>query len=222
MSSRFLKVTSLNASPIPLLVLGLLLAGCARNRDLDETGGLRITRSVCPAVAIPAYTGDVTLFSPAGSRDARALDVTATITNLRTNCNDQGSVVQASVNFDVVARRADAAGARDVVLPYFATVLRGGTRIMSKQVSQVQVHFDAGQVRGSGRAVAGAAVDKAAASLPPAISERLNRRRKSSDADASIDPTAAPDVRAALNRASFELLVGFQLNQDQLAYNATR
>ncbi len=31
-----------------------------------------------------------------------------------------------------------------------------------------------------------------------------------------------PDVKAALARAEFEVLVGFQLNQDQLAYNATR
>ena len=31
-----------------------------------------------------------------------------------------------------------------------------------------------------------------------------------------------PGVRAALNKASFELLVGFQLTQEQLAYNATK
>jgi hypothetical protein len=33
---------------------------------------------------------------------------------------------------------------------------------------------------------------------------------------------ADPVVRAAVTRASFEFLVGFQLTQDQLAYNATR
>jgi hypothetical protein len=33
---------------------------------------------------------------------------------------------------------------------------------------------------------------------------------------------ADPAVREAVRRASFELLVGFQLTQDQLAYNATR
>jgi hypothetical protein len=31
-----------------------------------------------------------------------------------------------------------------------------------------------------------------------------------------------PTVRAAVQRASFELLVGFQLTPEQLAYNATR
>jgi hypothetical protein len=33
---------------------------------------------------------------------------------------------------------------------------------------------------------------------------------------------ADPQVKAAVDRATFELLVGFQLTQDQLAYNATR
>ena len=30
------------------------------------------------------------------------------------------------------------------------------------------------------------------------------------------------DVKAAVARATFEVLVGFQLNNDQLGYNATR
>jgi hypothetical protein len=33
---------------------------------------------------------------------------------------------------------------------------------------------------------------------------------------------ADPAIRAAVAQASFELLVGFQLSEDQLAYNATR
>jgi hypothetical protein len=33
---------------------------------------------------------------------------------------------------------------------------------------------------------------------------------------------ADPQVRTALQRATFELLVGFQLTESQLAYNATR
>lgn len=203
-------------------MLALLAAGCANHRDLDETGGLRIVRSTCPAVAIPAYTGDVSLFSPAQSRDARALDVTATITNLRTTCDETGATVRASTTFDVVATRANPQGARDVTLPYFATVIRAGTRIVSKQVGQVELHFAAGSARGMGSALATAAIDKAAASLPRAISTQLNRKRKPSDADASIDPMSDPRTRAAVNQANFELLVGFQLSGDQIAYNATK
>ena len=69
---------------------------------------------------------------------------------------------------------------------------------------------------------AGAYVDRAAATLPDDIRERITRRRRAGDEEAAIDPLNEPEVRAALARASFELLVGFQLTEDQLAYNATR
>ena len=42
------------------------------------------------------------------------------------------------------------------------------------------------------------------------------------DADAAVDPLSRPEVKAAVARATFEVLVGFQLTQDQLTYNATR
>ena len=208
-----------------LLPLGLLLlvAGCAREKsDLDESLGQRVTRSTCPAVAIPAYTGDVSLFVPENSHDARALDVTATITNLRTQCDETGTPVRSTVTFDVVATRANASGARDLVLPYYWTVVQAGTKVVSKQVSNVQVPFADGQLRGMGTAGAAVTVDKAAASLPASVSQRLNRKRKAGDADASIDPMSDPRVRRAVEQANFEFLIGFQLTKDQLAYNVTR
>ncbi|PZU08817.1 MAG: hypothetical protein DI605_11580 [Sphingomonas sp.] len=208
----------------PALSLAALafVGGCAGKNQLDETGGLKVTRSVCPAVAVPDYTGDVSLFSPAESRDARALDVMATITNLQTTCDPAASPVRANVTFDVVARRASPSGARDITLPYFATVMRAGTTIVSKQMGNVQVHFDDGKLLGRGRASAGAEIDRNAASLPENISAQLNRKRKATDADASVDPLSDPRTRAAVSKASFELLIGFQLTQSQLAYNATR
>jgi hypothetical protein len=55
------------------LAIGLLALGaCAKDNQFDETGGVRITRSACPALAVPAYTGDVTLFDPPASRAASA------------------------------------------------------------------------------------------------------------------------------------------------------
>ena len=50
----------------------------------------------------------------------------------------------------------------------------------------------------------------------------LTRPRKAGEADAAIDPLADPAIRAAVASATFEHLVGFQLTQDQLRYNATR
>lgn len=200
----------------------LALAACARDNEFDATGGVRVLRSACPAVAIPAYTGDVTLFNPPASRDARAIDVTATITNVRSTCNDTGANLQATATFDVQARRTNASGAREVVLPYFATVIRAGTKIVSKQVGRVAVRFEDGQLRASTTGSATASVSRAAATIPDEIERKINRKRKAGDADAAIDPMADPAVRAAVSQASFELLVGFQLSEDQLAYNATR
>ncbi|MEH3108269.1 MAG: hypothetical protein PGN09_13650 [Sphingomonas fennica] len=205
---------------LPLAALALLGA-CAKDQ-FDETGGVRITRSTCPAVAIPAYTGDVTLFSPAQSRDLRALDATATLTDVSVACQEGGETIQATASFTVLARRSSASGARQLTLPYFATVMRGGTRIMSKQVGQVTVDFADGQVRGQARGQATASIARALAALPAPIQDKVTRRRKPSDADAAIDPMTDPAVRAAVTDASFELLIGFQLNESQLAYNATR
>ncbi len=211
----------------PLIVMTALvaLAGCAKkNHDLDESGGVTIKRSACPAVAVPINTGDVTLFNPANSRDARAIDVVANITDVQVTCNDAGlgGDIAAAANFAVQARRTDAHGARDVVLPYFATVVQGGKIVISKRISTAQLHFDDGQLRTSVRASGGASIDRAAATLPLELITKINKKRKSGSDDAAVDPLADPAVRDQIARANFELLIGFQLTTDQLQYNATR
>lgn len=206
---------------LPLVSLALLSA-CAKDGEIDQTGGISITRTACPAVAIPAHTGDITLFNPPASRDARAIDVTANVTNLRLVCGDQGNDVVAEANFIIEARRSNTAGARQVELPYFATVMRGGTTVVAKRVERVVLNFADGQSRASASAKGGAVINRAAATLPDDVRAKLTKKRRAEDADASIDPLSAPDVREAVARASFELLVGFQLTEDQLRYNATR
>ncbi|MBA3897615.1 MAG: hypothetical protein H0X36_10895 [Sphingomonadaceae bacterium] len=200
----------------------LILAACAKSGDIDETGGVAVTRSACPAVGIPAQTGDITLFDPPTSRDARAIDVVATLTNVRGSCGDLNADVVANATFDIEARRAHTAGARDVTFPYFATIVRGGNVVVAKRVNRVTVHFVDGQARATAQASGGAVINRAAATLPAEVIDRLRKKRKATDADASIDPMAAPDIRTAVARASFELLVGFQLTGEQLQYNATR
>ena len=199
----------------------LALAGCSRDGELT-TGGITVTRSACPAVAIPAGTGDITLFSPENSRDANAIDVVATITNVRSNCDESGQFVVSNVTFEVQAQRRNSAGPRQVVLPYFATVVQGGTNVVAKQQSRVGLRFADGQLRASTTGSATGRVLRSAATLPDDIRRQITRPRKPGDADAAIDPLADPTVRAAVSRATFELLVGFQLTQEQLRYNATR
>lgn len=207
-----------------LLLATLLaaLAGCTRRGDIDPTGGIVQVRSACPAAAIPAQTGDVTLFSPANSTDASAIDVVATITNLRSTCSEGGDQFATEATFDVVATRRDISAARQVTLPYFVVATRGGTSVVSKRVGQVTLSFAAGEARASTRARASSYVDKSAATLPPEIQTLITKPRKSGDADAATDPLARPEVRAAIQRTSFELLVGFNLTREQLRYNATR
>ena len=208
------------------LVLPLALAACAKDAEITAIGGSvgkEINRTGCPAVAVPADTGDVTLFNPPASRDARAIDVVATLTNLVGACDTtQAANLATTASFRVDARRSSAEGPRDVVLPYYAVVMRGGDQVVSKSVSQVLVHFDAGKLIASTTGQASASIDRAQATLPQAIRDRIGKKRKAEDADASLDPMNDPQVRAALAKANFELLVGFQLTDAQLAYNATR
>lgn len=200
------------------------LAGCRTEGDLVVQEGVGITalRTVCPAVGVPDYTGDITLFSPASARTADAIDVTAAITNVRTTCDDTGEKVYAAATFDVLAQRRDTRGARTVQLPYFSTVVRGTNAVVAKRLGTVTLQFADGQARASAKGAAGAYIDRAEATLPAEIRQRITRKREAGDADAAVDPLSEPEVRAAIGRASFELLVGFQLTQDQLAYNATR
>lgn len=207
-----------------VIALAAALAGCGREGELVVNQGVGITAVLdsCPAVGIPDYTGDVTLFRSAGDVSSANLDVVASITNLRHTCDESGAKIYTAANFDVLARRLDTRGARTVTLPYYATVMRGGTAVVSKRLGNVTLNFADGQERAQASAEAGAFVDRAEASLPADIREKITRRRRAGDPDAALDPLADPEVRAAIQRTSFELLVGFQLTEDQLAYNATR
>jgi hypothetical protein len=207
-----------------VFALGLALAGCSREGELVLSQGVGISavRSACPAVGIPDYTGDVTTFRAPGTTAAADLDVTAAITNLRSTCNEAGERVYTEATFDVLARRADTRGSRTITLPYFSTVLRGGSAVTAKRVGSVTVSFADGQERAQASGKAGAYIDRAEATLPEEIRERITRKREPGDPDAALDPLADPQVRAAVQRATFELLVGFQLSEEQLRYNATR
>ena len=209
---------------VSTVALAIALAGCAKEGDLVFEQGVGITAvlSSCPAVGIPDHTGEVTLFRNAGERTADNIDLVAAITNLRHACDETGERVYTNATFDVLARRTDVRGARTVQLPYFSSVLRGGSAVVTKRVGTVTLTFADGEERASASAQAGAFVDRAEATLPADVRERITRKRRAGDPDAALDPLADPQVRAAIQRATFELLIGFQLTQDQLAYNATR
>jgi hypothetical protein len=202
----------------------ILLSACRHAGDVtsDNGGGVYAVRSVCPIAGVPAGTGDVTLFNPPNSTDSRAIDVTATITDVRATCQDAGNDVVSTATFTVTALRRDAGPARQVVLPYFDVALRGGATVAAKQVGQAVLNFAAGDVHAWTRVQATVRVNRSAATLPANVRAILTRPRKAGEAEAAIDPLADPAVRTAVANATFEHLVGFELTQDQLKYNATR
>ena len=209
---------------IAALLAASLLGGCRSAGDItsENGGGVYAVRSVCPIAGVPAGTGDITLFNPAGSTDSRAIDVTAAISDVRAVCQDGGNDVVSTATFTVVALRRDPGPARQVVLPYFNVALQGGTDVAAKRVGQVVVNFAAGDIHGWARVRASVRVNRAAATLPANVREILTRERKPGDAEAALDPLADPAVRTAVAKATFEHLVGFQLNDEQIRYNATR
>ena len=209
---------------ISAIALAAALAGCKTKGDIvvDEGVGISAVRGVCPAVGIPNNTGDVTTFRVPGTTTAGNIDVVAAMTNVRSQCNDSGEKVYTAVTFDVLARRSDTRGARTVTVPYFVTVLRGGRAVVTKRIGQVSLSFADGQERAQASGQGGAYIDKAEATLPKEVRERLTRKRRAGQEDAAVDPLADPAIKAAVARATFDVLVGFQLSQEQLVYNATR
>ena len=200
-----------------VLVIGMAVAvaGCQRNP-------LVVKRSPCPAVAVPTYLGDATIFGPGGAADAKNIDFVATLTNIRDTCLEGADKLTTDVTFEIVARRDAAGPARTVTLPVFTSVVQGGNLVLSKDVIPVAVIFAEGQTRGSGKGVVRTNVARSAATLPPEIQAKVARKRKPTDPDAAVDPLADPQVRAALRAASFEVLIGFQLDEAGLAYNVSK
>jgi hypothetical protein len=200
------------------------LSACSQRGELviDQGVGISSVLTLCPAVGIPDYTGDITTFRNAADRSMASLDVSAAMTNLRAECNDTAEQVYSEASFTVNARRSDTRGARTVALPYFVTIVRGGSAVVSKRIGTVTLTFADGQERASATAKAGSFVNRADAALPEDIREKITRRRRAGDAEAALDPLADPEVKAAIARTRFEMLVGFQLTEDQLAYNVTR
>jgi hypothetical protein len=201
-----------------------LLSACRHPGDItsENGGGVYAVRSDCPIAGIPAATGDITLFDPAGSIEARAIDVTAAITDLRTTCQDTTTDVISTATFTVVGLRRDAGPARQVVLPYFNVALRGGSDIAAKQVGQAVLNFAAGDIHSYARVQATVRVNRSATALPQNVRDILTRPRKAGEAEAAVDPMSEPSVQKAVANATFEQLIGFQLTQDQIKYNATR
>jgi hypothetical protein len=92
---------------------------------------------------------------------------------------------------------------------------------VAKRLGTVTLQFADGADRAQGSGTAAAYVDRNEATLPDDIRRRITERRRAGEQSAAVDPLSEPEVRAAVARATFELLIGFQLSDEQLQYNAT-
>ena len=179
-----------------LIGLAAALAGC-KSHGLDETGGVTITRSVCPAVALPAYTGDVTLFNPPMMRDASAIDVVATLTDLRGACNDVPPADHALLGEDR-HRRADVLGSAD--LDPGDLVVRAARRDVLEVggVRDHVVHGPAGQVRRRGPLLGGHLLEQGQEvgdRAPPGVDVAVQGLRSTHPPDPSEGSTPLPRIR---------------------------
>ena len=102
-----------------------LLSACRHGGDLtsENGGGVYAVRSACPIAGIPAGTGDITLFNPPASTDSRAIDVSATISDLRTTCQDSVALRGGS---QIAAKQVG-----QVVLNFAAGDLHGWARVQA-------------------------------------------------------------------------------------------
>jgi hypothetical protein len=187
----------------------------------DDTAGIIATRTACPASRSRPRPATSPCSTAANSRDAarstwsrhhqRALDLRRERRNIVTNAT-----------FDVHGQRRDAArrargGAALISRPWF----RAAPTSSPSASAGSALRFADGQLRASTSGTA-----SARCSAPPRPCRRTSAARSPAsaspgDADAALDPMADPAARPC-SAASFELLVGFQLTQEQLAYNATR
>src|SRR3546814_13440732 len=63
--------------------------------------------------------------------------VVASMTTVRSTCDETGDQILTNATFEVRAQRRNASGARDVALPYFSVVVQGGTNVIAKRVGHV-------------------------------------------------------------------------------------
>ena len=179
------RMTARNALLAATCRRPLALAGCSRAGEIVVEQGVGITalRSVCPAVGVPDYTGDVTLFRRRTRAPPTRIDVTAAITNVRSQCNDAGDQVYTTATLRRAraaarhARRAQRAAA--LFLTVRARRQRGGR--------QARRHGDA-QLRRRRRSAPRRAAPAAPMSTAP--------RRRCPPTSASGSPaSAAPATR---------------------------
>ncbi len=182
----------------------LALMGCASSNPL------LVTRTSCPAVALVKYANTLTSFQSSASTDQSDVLYTAQISNVSVNCgNGKGdAAAQTDVSFDIGIMRGNTDASSQASLPYFVTVIQDGTTILSKTTYAAQVDFTAKSGRAASRQSFN--VSTPGVPLPPTA------KKKRGDSDLLLDSENASKA------AKYEILIGFQLTDDQALFNISK
>jgi hypothetical protein len=180
------------------MALPLVLSACASSNPLE------VRRTSCPALSVPKHTGSLTRFSQAGRFDTQDVRLVATIVQLSDTCIENANGVNTAVSFTISAVRPTKGAADSVQLPYFITVVKDGETLIAKQVYGTSLEFADGATSGSVRQVV--TVKTPEVPLPP-------KPKKNNE----IDEFAPPPKPAV-----YEILVGFQLTNDDVVYNISK
>jgi hypothetical protein len=181
----------------------LALAGCGSGNPLE------VTRTSCPAVAVVKYANSYTQFAPGSNFSSRGIEMTAQMGDVSISCKESaGKISVSNISFEMSAARASATTASDVNVPYFVTIIQDGTTILSKQVYGAPLKFTEGALRTEVRQAFSASTPY----VPlPAAPDRKKKKQFEEFAEDSRPKSA-----------KYEIMLGFQLTDEQATYNVQR
>ena len=116
-----------------------LLAGCGifgKQVSLEMTDE---DKQRCPAVGIVAYTGEITNFALGDGRTTDDVVSRGTISELRVNCFNTATGVDATVSFDVSVSTGPAGVGQNVGLSYFVALTDWEDKMLEKKLYVVSV-----------------------------------------------------------------------------------
>jgi hypothetical protein len=182
----------------------LALSACASQNPL------LVTRTSCPAVAVIKYANTITGFRQGGGQDQSDVDFTGQISNVSVNCrNGKGdSAAQSVVSFDIGGQRGSVNGAASQSIPYFVTVVQDGTTIISKTSYLAVLQYN----DKNGRSVA----RESFVANTPGVPLPAAPKKKRTEAE-FLD-----EAESAQKAAKYEILIGFQLTDEQALFNITK
>lgn len=199
-----------------LLFAAALMSGVAA---CGSGNPLELTRSYCPGIGVAKFANSITLIAPDAAATAGALDLTGQLTAVSGVCERAGGKLVTSTRAVVSASRRDSGAEQTVELPVFVTLVRDNSSILSKQIVPVRLSFAAGARSASAPVALKVMLDEAAARaaakpltgspddepLPPPGKKRR--------------PRSGPTLESKVAPTAFEILWGFQLTNQQAAYN---